>query len=92
MIDRKLVEILRCPVTRQAVSLAPKDRLRELNAAIEAGTLAHADGRKVEAPLEAALLTADDARIYAVRDGIPIMLADEAIVAVPTGGAAPTTL
>lgn len=88
MIDRKLVEILRCPVTRQAVSLAPKDRLRDINAAIAAGTLVHADGRKVGAPLEAALLTADEARIYAVRDGIPIMLADEAIVA-PGAAVAP---
>jgi len=81
MIDRKLVEILRCPVTRQAVAVASKTQLRELNAAIDAGELCHPGGRKVEASLEAALLTSDGTRIYAVRDGIPIMLADEAILA-----------
>lgn len=81
MIDRKLVEILRCPVSRQPVSVATKDRLRALNAAIEAGELQHADGRKVEAPLDDALFTEDGVRIYPVRDGIPIMLADEAILA-----------
>jgi uncharacterized protein len=80
MIDRKLVEILRCPVSREPVSIMSKDQLQQLNAAIEAGELKHADGRKVEAPLEAALETADGTRVYAVRDGIPIMLADEAIL------------
>jgi uncharacterized protein YbaR (Trm112 family) len=48
MIDRKFVEILRCPVSRQPVAVLPKDRLRTLNAAIAAGQLQHADGRKVE--------------------------------------------
>lgn len=81
MIDRKLVEILRCPISREAVTVAPKDRLRALNTAIAAGELKHEDGREVEGELEEALVTADGARIYRVRDGIPIMLADEAIVA-----------
>jgi len=79
MIDPKLVAIMRCPVSRETLSILPKDRLRQLNAAIEAGEVKHADGRKVEAPLDEALETEDGARVYPVRDGIPIMLADEAI-------------
>jgi uncharacterized protein len=80
MIDNKLVEILRCPTSREPVSVLPKDRLRALNASIEAGELKHADGRPVEEKLETGLITADGARVYPVRDGIPIMLADEAIL------------
>ncbi len=89
MIDRKLVEILRCPVSRAPVAMLPKDRLRTLNAAIEAGELQHADGRKVEGPLKAALVTEDGKRIYPVRDGIPVMLADEAILADGSAAAEP---
>jgi len=88
MIDRKLVEILRCPVSRAPVAMLPKDRLRTLNAAIEAGELQHADGRKVEGPLKAALVTEDGKRIYPVRDGT-VMLADEAILADGSAAAEP---
>jgi uncharacterized protein len=84
MIDYKLVEILRCPVTRQPLTVVAKDRLRQLNSAIAAGRLQHADGRKAETSLEEALLTHDGARIYPVREGIPVMLADEAILVDPT--------
>lgn len=77
--DRKFLELLRCPVTRQPMAVLPKHRLRALNAAAAAGTLQYADGRPVNESLDAALVTEDGSRAYPVRDGIPVMLADECI-------------
>ena len=83
IIDRKLAELLRCPATGQEVSLVSGTRLEELNDAVAAGELRHLDGRPVEHPLEAALVTADGSRIYPVRDAIPVMLEDECIAGDP---------
>jgi len=78
-IDRKLAELLRCPVTGQPVTPATRSQLKALNEAAAEGTLTHLDGRPVEQTLEAALITVDLARVYPVRDGIPVMLAEECI-------------
>lgn len=80
-IDRKLVELLRCPVTGQAVRLVSKDRLAAINEAVAGGSMRHPDGRPAEDSLESALETVDGARIYPVRDGIPVMLEEECIMA-----------
>ncbi len=78
-VDAKLLEILRCPVTKQAVSLLSPDKLSTLNAKIEKGEIRHLDGTPVQTPLGAALITENGTVIYKVEDDIPIMLIDEAI-------------
>jgi uncharacterized protein YbaR (Trm112 family) len=77
--DRKFIEMLRCPVTRQPVEAMPRHRLRALNEAIAAGGARRVDGTTVQDALQAALVTRDGRRAYPVRDGIPVMLADEGI-------------
>ena len=72
------VEMLRCPVTRQAVEHAPEDRIRELQKRQQSGALRTRDGEIAE-PFEDGLLTADGAWLYPIRAGIPVMLAAEAI-------------
>ena len=79
IIDRKLAELLRCPATGQPVHPATRSQLKALNEAAAEGSLTHLDGRPVEQVLEAALVTEDLARVYPVRDGIPVMLAEECI-------------
>lgn len=80
-VSKDLVDILCCPVTKVPVRLATPAELAALNAAIAAGTATHADGSKVEAALEEALITEDRVSVYKVLDSIPIMLKDQAIPA-----------
>lgn len=79
MVDDSLVALLRCPETGQAVRVAPDRLLRDLRAQLGAGTLHDTKGNAVESPVQAALLRADGRRLFPIRDGIPVMLRDEAI-------------
>ncbi len=77
--DRKLLDILCCPTTKQPLALLSADELDAANAAIAAGGVTRADGIAQVEPLKQALVTRDHKTIYRVDDGIPVLLADEAI-------------
>lgn len=79
MVSRDLLEILRCPQSHQRLTPAPPELLAQVNAAIAAGHVRNRAGEAVTAPLEAALLREDRQWLYAIVEGIPIMLIDEAI-------------
>lgn len=84
-VSKDLVDILCCPLTKVPVRLMNAGELAKLNAAIQAGSLAQADGAKVTEAMEEALITEDGARIYKVKESIPIMLKDQAIDAAQLG-------
>ena len=77
--DRKLLDILCCPTTRQSLALLDPQGLDALNRAIAAGGVKRADDSPQAAPLREALLTRDRKTLYRVDDGIPVLLAEEAI-------------
>lgn len=79
MVDPELLEILVCPETRQPVREADGDLVRRLNAAIGAGTVRARGGELVTEAVDGGLVREDGAVLYPVREGIPIMLIDEAI-------------
>jgi len=60
--------------------MADEGLIQSLNKAISAGTLKNGAGEKVTEPLTEALVTEDGARVYPVREGIPVLLADEVIL------------
>ena len=79
MIDPEFLAMLRCPASRQALREATREQLAAANEAIAAGGVQNRGGNAVSEPLSDALVTADGAWLYPVQQGIPIVLAPEAI-------------
>ncbi len=77
--DKRLLTILRCPVTHKGLSLLKKDKLERINAAIAAGEVTTHEGERLAQPLAEALVTDDGKRVYPVDDGIPVLLESESI-------------
>lgn len=79
--DKKLLDILCCPASKQSLQLLPKSDLTALNAAIAAGSIQQLDGQPLKHAINEALITQDRKLIYRIDDGIPVLLAEEAIAA-----------
>jgi uncharacterized protein YbaR (Trm112 family) len=77
--EKRLLAILRCPVTHKGLSVLKKDQLEKVNAAIASGEVTTLEGVKVDRPLVAALITDDGKRLYPITDGIPVLLESESI-------------
>ncbi len=77
--DKRLLTILRCPVSQKGLSVLKKDRLARVNSAIGAGELVNHAGTPLTRSLDEALVTDDGKRLYPVDDGIPVLLEDESI-------------
>ncbi len=80
MLDPELLDILVCPETREPVQLADETLIDRVNRAIVEGQLTNKEGERVTEKIEAGLVREDGKILYPVRDDIPVMLIDEAIV------------
>lgn len=78
-VDGKLLEILCCPVSKVPLKFLSDKKLDSLNSAITKGDALYIGGEKVEKALSEALVTEDGKVIYAVNDGIPVLLEEEGI-------------
>lgn len=84
--DRKLLDILVCPVTRQPLALLDKAALDAVNRAIAGGGVRRNDDSVQAEPLREALVTRDRKTVYRIDDGIPVLLAEEGIATARVDG------
>lgn len=77
--DKRLLDILCCPVTKVPVRPLLRNELDALNNAISTDGVQTTASVKVSSALQAGLITSDGKLIYRIEDDIPVMLADEAI-------------
>jgi len=79
MIDPKFLEILCCPESRQPLVPADADLLKRVNDQIDTGRLLNRGGQPVTRRCEGGLVRGDRQYLYPICQGIPVLLADEAI-------------
>lgn len=84
--DKRLLDILCCPITHQPLRMLSRSELELLNRAVGTGELVHEDGSVCNDRATAALMTCDGRRIYRVEEDIPVMLAELSIASADVEG------
>ena len=84
--DRKLLDILVCPATRQPLSMLDAAGLEALNRAIATGGVKRNDESTQADALREAVVTRDHKTVYRIDDGIPVLLAEEGIATAQVEG------
>jgi uncharacterized protein YbaR (Trm112 family) len=79
MISPSLLKRLRCPVTHAPLRELASDEVHTVNAAISRGEARDGAHAKVELEIESGLVSPTGDLVYPIRNGIPTLVADEAI-------------
>lgn len=87
MMDAELLQILVCPQNRMRLGVADAALVARLNRAIAAGEVRNGAGQPIGCPIQGGLVRRDGAVLYPILDGLPILLADEAIALAQIRGA-----
>lgn len=77
--DKRLLDILCCPVSKTPLRPLSRSELEALNSAIGARKVMTVAGVAVTERVTEALITTDRKVIYRIDDGIPVMLPEEGI-------------
>ncbi|MCG8584645.1 MAG: hypothetical protein MI757_08040 [Pirellulales bacterium] len=77
--DPHTLETLVCPDTRGQLSMVPDTMISRINSLVAREQVVTRSGTTVTEPLSGGLLREDGELLYPIVDGIPKMIADEAI-------------
>jgi uncharacterized protein YbaR (Trm112 family) len=77
--DKRLLDILCCPVSKRPLRPVRSNELEVLNKGIASGQLRTVANEAWAQPVTEALVTTDGQVIYRVEDGIPVMLPEQGI-------------
>ncbi len=77
--DKRLLDILCCPVSKTPLRMLRRDELKHLNHAIDEGAVDTVTGTRATRALEAGLITVDGKVIYRIEDDVPVLLPEEGI-------------
>lgn len=78
-IDAEILAIICCPDTHQDLTLINSNQLTLLNSLRSESQLRHRNGNLVNYDLSGGLIRNDQEVIYPIREGIPVLLSEEAI-------------
>lgn len=84
--DKQLLDILCCPITKEPLRLLSRDELDALNRFIESGNVSNVAGSQISRPFLTGVITRGGGKIYRIDDGIPVLLGDEGIVSAQVTG------
>jgi uncharacterized protein YbaR (Trm112 family) len=79
MMTAEILTFLRCPETGQILATASPEQLSRIERFRTDGALHDRTGRLVTEKVDAGLVRADGQWMFPVRDGIPVLLVDEAL-------------
>ena len=77
--DKRLLDILCCPVSKSPLRLLQRNELQQVNQAISSNGVDTVAGARVDSMLDAGLITIDGKVIYRIDDDIPVLLPEEGI-------------
>jgi SAM-dependent methyltransferase/uncharacterized protein YbaR (Trm112 family) len=80
LLDKELSTLICCPVTNQELVKVSSGLVSHLNQLIEENKIFNLAGKKVLSKIDAAWMRVDKALLYPSIEGIPVLLAEEAII------------
>jgi uncharacterized protein YbaR (Trm112 family) len=79
-IDNEILALIRCPESQSRLHRADESTLSAMNHAIETGSVVNRAGEVVTQPIQSGLVNEKRTLLYPIREGITVLVVDQAII------------